>query len=89
MTRLAREIAEIEAHAQPPRPDRRALAVLARLAAGETTTQAADHEHIPQGTVHRLLAVARDVLGAETTTQAVVFADRRGLIPPLREDTTT
>lgn len=80
MTRLAQEIAEIEAHTTRPRPDGRALAVLARLAAGETVTQAADHEHIPQGTVHHLLAAARVVLGADTNVQAVLIASRRGLL---------
>lgn len=84
MSLLEQQIAEIEAHATPPRPDPRALDLLRRLAAGDTLRQAATHIGIPYGTATHLLGPACDLLGAVTTTQAVVIADRRGLLKGVR-----
>ncbi|HWJ81625.1 MAG TPA: hypothetical protein VNS55_05245 [Nocardioides sp.] len=56
------------------------VALLARLAAGESLGEAAAGLHLSRRTADRRLAQARAALDVRTTAEAVVVATRRGLV---------
>jgi DNA-binding CsgD family transcriptional regulator len=60
-------------------PEERAL--LAHLIAGASLGEAAKALHLSRRTADRRLASARRVLGASTTSEAVVLARRHGIAP--------
>lgn len=57
-------------------------ALLKLLRAGASLGEAAKALHLSRRTADRRLASARRALGAATTSEAVVVASRRGLLPP-------
>lgn len=58
--------------------------LLALLLGGSTLGQAAQALHISRRTADRRLAAARELLGAQTTSEAVAAASRLGLRPAQR-----
>lgn len=64
----------------PYTPDRVTLSILAALAGGATTSDAAGICSVSDSTVRRKLAAARDGWGVATNVQAVIIAVRRGLV---------
>jgi DNA-binding NarL/FixJ family response regulator len=63
----------------PLSPDERAL--LAQLVGGASLGQAARALHLSRRTADRRLASAKRALGAQSTSEAVVLARRRGVTP--------
>jgi DNA-binding NarL/FixJ family response regulator len=67
------------APATPLSPDERAL--LAQLVGGASLGEAAKTLHLSRRTADRRLASAKRALGAQSTSEAVVLARRRGISP--------
>lgn len=64
----------------PAHPDDLTMRLLAQLAAGATTADAAAACGVSESTLNRRLQALRQEWGLQTNIQAVVLAVRRGLL---------